>query len=161
MTPEIERLRVTLSLVEKEAHYLRDVTQRLFPGNAHWDAHRLQQHLATPEGIDQIESFGAKFGRLQDTLVDKLFPRYLEALGERKGPAIDTLNRLAAFGLIEDSAAWLAMRRLRNRLVHEYVEDMDELATALNAAREAVERLLDAVSQLKTDIQTRWPGKTA
>lgn len=161
MTPEIERLLATLSLVGKEVHYLRDVTQRLFPGDACWDTHRLQRHLATPQGIDQIKSFGAKFGRLQDTLVGKLFPRNLEALGERKGPAIDTLNCLESLGFIEDSAAWLAMRRLRNRLVHEYVEDPDELAAALNAAREAVDRLIEAVGRLKADIHSRWPGNTA
>lgn len=45
MIPEVERLLATLSLVEKAVHYLRDVTQRLFPGDAHWDAYRLQSDI--------------------------------------------------------------------------------------------------------------------
>lgn len=158
MTPHIERLWNTLRLVEKEAAFLHGVTQRLFADHASLDAFLLAQRLATPEGIDQIESFGAKFGRPRDTLVDKLFPRYLEALGGRTGAAIDNLNRLAAPGLIEDASQRLAMRRLRDRLVHEYVEDMAALAAALHLARASVKPMLDVVERLRQDIQARWPG---
>jgi hypothetical protein len=60
--------------VAREEHHLLGVRERLFgqrPANAvtgDW----LQRVLATPEGIDRVESFGTKFGHLQDTLVDKL-----------------------------------------------------------------------------------------
>jgi uncharacterized protein YutE (UPF0331/DUF86 family) len=33
--------------------------------------------------------------------------------------------------MVSDPDQWLAMRRLRNRLVHEYVDDPEELAAAL------------------------------
>lgn len=131
---------------------------RLFADHASLDAFLLAQRLATPEGSDQVESFDAKFGRPRDTWVDKLFPRYLEALGGRTGAAIDNLIRLTAPGLIEDASQRLAMRRLRDRLVQEHVEDMAALAAALHLARASVKPMLDVVERLRQDIQARWPG---
>lgn len=37
-------------------------------------------------------------------------------------------------GLVTAAEPWLEMRRLRNRLVHEYIERPDDLAVALQRA---------------------------
>ena len=42
---------------------------------------------------ERVEAFVSRFGRLQDTLGDKLLPLYLQALGERRGATIDNLDR--------------------------------------------------------------------
>ena len=130
----LQRLEQLLKLAEKEDQHLLAVRDRLFGDRPAATADWLQQTLETPEGIDRLESFGAKFSRLQDTLVDKVLPTLLEAAGERPGTAIDNLNRAERLGLLEDADRWLAARRLRNRLVHEYVEDPEEMAAALNEA---------------------------
>lgn len=133
-----------LRLVEKEDHHLRGVTQRLFrgqsradPGNSDW----LAKKLASPRGIDTLESFVGKFSRMQDTLMDKLLPTFLQAVGENVGTGLDNLNRAQRLGLVQNPDAWLAMRLLRNRLVHEYVDDLSELNAALEQARALVHEL--------------------
>lgn len=72
-------------LVDKESVYLQDVAQRLFVPEAvtpEWIEHL----IATPGGRDCLEAFVGKFSRLQDTLIDKLLPYTLAAVGEK--PAV-------------------------------------------------------------------------
>lgn len=151
MTELRERLAQVMALVEKEDQHLRGVIERLFQGQP-LDAARLGALLATPEGIDRLESFAGKFSRMQDTFVDKLLPLYLRSIGERTGSALDNLRRAERFGLIEDAESWIEMRLLRNRLVHEYVEDLARLAEDLELARTYAETLHRAWRKLHDEI---------
>lgn len=148
MTGLSERLAQILALIEKEDRLLCGVRERLFQGPP-LDAARLAALLETPEGIDRLESFTSKFSRMQDTFVDKLLPIYLRSLGELPGSAIDNLRRAEQLGLIENADSWVEMRLLRNRLVHEYVEDIAQLAEQLMLAREQAEALHDAYRKLR------------
>ena len=47
-----------------------------------------------------MEAFVGRFGRLQDTLGDKLLPAYLAAEGEFPGTALDNLDRAERLGLL-------------------------------------------------------------
>jgi uncharacterized protein with HEPN domain len=135
MTPDLrERLTQILTLVEKEDRLLCGVRERLFQG-PQLDAARLSALLETPEGIDRLESFTSKFCRMQDTFVDKLLPIYLRCLGELPGSAIDNLRRAEQLALIENAEGWVEMRLLRNRLVHEYVNDISVLSEQLLLAK--------------------------
>lgn len=53
----------------------------------------IEELIAQPAGRDCLEAFIGKFSRMQDTLVDKLLPQYLTAVGEKTGSALDNLNR--------------------------------------------------------------------
>ena len=117
MTEIIHRLWQILGVIEKEGRYLQAVMQRLFPGQGAVTPQWLESLLATPEGIDRLESFVGKFSRMQDTLVDKLLPHFLLAVGEEPGTALDNLRRVERLGMVSDPDQWLAMRRLSNRLV--------------------------------------------
>ncbi|MFV8836391.1 HepT-like ribonuclease domain-containing protein [Aquisalimonas sp. APHAB1-3] len=131
-----DRLSRLLALVGREDAHLQGVRQRLFSGVVvdDLDAASVEAWLADPDGIDRVESFGAKFSRMQDTVMDKLIPAFLDAAGEIPGTAIDNLDRLERLGLVRDAEQWLAMRRLRNRLVHEYIESAADMVPALRAA---------------------------
>lgn len=72
MTETINRLWQILRVVEKEDIYLQGVIQRLFPRHDVISPLWLENLLATPEGIDRLESFVGKFSRMQDTLEDSL-----------------------------------------------------------------------------------------
>lgn len=101
--PAIERLRQLLALLAREEFHLLGVRERLFgdlPDAQLTDAW-LRHTLTTPEGIDREESFGAKFGRMQDTLVDKLLPALLRASAEQPGSALDNLHRAEQLGLLQ------------------------------------------------------------
>jgi len=143
-------------LVDKESLYLQDVAQRLFipqPVTAEW----LEEVIATPEGRDRLEAFVGKFSRMQDTLIDKLLPQCLAAVGEKTGSALDNLNRADRLGLLGNPDQWLAMRQLRNRLVHEYVDDMTDLAAALNLAHGMADALLGSAKAIQAFAEERFP----
>jgi len=148
MTDLRERLTQILALLEKEDRLLCGVRERLFQGPT-LDAAHLAALLETPAGIDRLESFTSKFCRMQDTFVDKLLPIYLRSLGELPGSAIDNLRRAEQLGLIEDAESWVEMRLLRNRLVHEYVDDITQLSEQLLLAREQAEALHDSYLKLR------------
>ncbi|MBA1149294.1 hypothetical protein H0Z60_19800 [Ectothiorhodospiraceae bacterium WFHF3C12] len=134
---DVRRVTQLLDLVEREDEHLRGVQARFFGTVPEQgvDGEWVTRTLSNPEGIDRLESFGAKFGRMQDTVVDKLLPALLTAAGEHPGAAIDNLNRAERLGFINAADDWLIMRRLRNRLVHEYMTDPSAMASALRQAR--------------------------
>lgn len=148
MTDLRERLTQILALIEKEDRLLCGVRERLFQGPP-LDAARLSALLETPEGIDRLESFTSKFCRMQDTFVDKLLPIYLRGLGELPGSAIDNLRRAEQLGLIDNAEGWVEMRLLRNRLVHEYVDDIALLSEQLMLAREQAIALHESYLKLR------------
>lgn len=144
-----ERLVFLLETVSLEAHHLRQTDQRLF--QRPFDAARAADLRVNVDEAERTDAFVARFGRLQDTLADKLLPELLRCLAEPLGPAIDNLDRAEKLGLLRSADDWLAARKLRNRMVHEYVRDPIELAEALNQGHALVPLLSDfgeAVAQL-------------
>lgn len=110
MTEIIHRLWQILGVIEKEGRTLQAVMQRLFPGQGAVTPQWLESLLATPEGIARLESFVVgKFSRMQDTLVDKLLPHFLLAVGEEPGTALDNLRRVERLGMVSDPDQWLAI----------------------------------------------------
>lgn len=132
--PDRERLATLLDLVAREDGHLRAVRRRLLGDDCELDTDRANALLGDDLGIDRLESFGAKFARMQDTVIDKLIPALLRVAGEPVLAAIDNLDRMERLGLVAAATPWLEMRRLRNRLVHEYIERPDDLALALQQA---------------------------
>ena len=125
----ILRLQFLARVVRKECKHLSTTDQRLFGGSFTVEqAARLEED---PDLAERVEAFVGRFGRLQDTLGDKLLPLLLAALGERLSAAIDNLDRAERLGLLKSADEWLVMRKLRNQMVHEYVEDPVVLSNAL------------------------------
>lgn len=67
-------------------------------------------------------------------MIDKLIPALLRSAGEPVLAAIDNLGRMERLGLVSSADSWFEMRRLRNRLVHEYIDQPADLAVALERA---------------------------
>ncbi|WP_294042290.1 hypothetical protein [Thiolapillus sp.] len=108
----------TLETVEKEIRHLQYSWHRVFSEeiNANW----VKNLENTPETAERMEAFISRFGRTQDTISDKLLPRWLMALAEKTGSQIEILNRAERLGILQNTENWLQARYLRNRLVHEY-----------------------------------------
>ncbi len=81
--------------------------------------------------------------------MDKLLPRLLAAAGEAIASAIDNLNRADRLGLVERPEEWIALRQLRNRLVHEYMDDAEEFASVLNVVLPLSGELIEAVGRIR------------
>lgn len=78
-----ERLQFLIETVAKERRHLLLTTQRLFAEeiNTVWVT-SLEER---PDVAERLDAFVARFGRLQDTLGDKLIPALLRHLLENPG----------------------------------------------------------------------------
>jgi hypothetical protein len=141
ITPaQAARLEFLARVTDKECQHLLDTDARLFGDLFTIEAARKID--IDPILAERLDAFVSRFGRLQDTVGDKLLPVLLTALAEKPGPAIDNLDKCEKFGFIESADAWMEMRRLRNQMVHEYIEDLAVLASALRTGHAFVPTLV-------------------
>jgi len=147
------RLQFLVRVVRKECQHLASTDQRLF-ANA-FTLTQVQQLETDPDLAERVEAFVGRFGRLQDTVGDKLLPLLLTALGEKTAAAIDNLDRAERLGLIHSTDEWISMRNLRNQMVHEYVEDPAILASALQSGHAFVPVLITAADKMMNEIEQR------
>jgi hypothetical protein len=136
------RLAFLSRVTEKECGHLLDTDRRLFSNL--FTVEEAQRIAADTVLAERLDAFVSRFGRLQDTVGDKLLPALLDALAETPGPAIDNLDKAEKFGFIASADGWMEMRRLRNQMVHEYIEDMTVLTSALRAGHAFVPTLVTA-----------------
>lgn len=153
-----ERFLQTLEIVAREGKHLSYSWNSLFSQTieAEW-VRNLEQD---PSRAERLEAFVSRFGRMQDTMADKLLPRWLLALAEVPGSQIETLNRAERLGVLASTEQWLEARNLRNRLVHEYITDPARFAEDLMLAREYSLMLLDTFNRLRQDAMTRMGHET-
>ena len=144
------KLRFLAETVIAQAEHLQTNNGRLFA--VPMTPERVAALRADIDLAERTDAFVARFGRLQDTLADKLLPVLLDWLAEPVGPAIDNLNRAERLGWIQSVEVWIEVRRLRNRMIHEYVRDAGELAAALTAAHEAVPLLVAAATAMAARV---------
>jgi hypothetical protein len=150
------RLEFLLRVTDKECQHLLDTDTRLFSNPLTVeDATKIQ---GDPILAERLDAFVSRFGRLQDTIGDKLLPALLTALAEKTGPAIDNLDKAEKFGFIESADTWMEMRRLRNLMVHEYIEDLAMLASALRNAHAFVPTLVVAARRCIAEAQRLLPA---
>jgi hypothetical protein len=154
MEPKILlRLQFLVRVVRKECKHLSITDQRLFGSLFTLEqATRLEED---PDLAERVEAFVGRFGRLQDTVGDKLLPLLLTALGEKTSAAIDNLDRAERLGLIKSADEWMTMRNLRNQMVHEYIEDPVVLSNALQAGHAFMQTLISATNKMIAEITRR------
>ncbi len=76
--------------------------------------------------------------------------------------AIDNFVRAERLGFIEDAEHWLQLRKLRDRMVHEYIDDPRVLAEALQGGHEGVAELADTLKRPMEDMRDRgWLSSPA
>lgn len=147
------RLRFLARVVQRERKHLLATDSRVF--TEPFTAERARRLDGEAELSERVEAFVARFSRLQDTIGDKLIPELLRALGEPQGAVIDNLDRAERLGWLESADEWLATRKLRNQMIHEYIEDPAILASALQAGHQRVPMLAVAASALLAEIERR------
>ncbi|MDZ7804378.1 hypothetical protein [Thiohalophilus sp.] len=79
----------------------------------------------------------------------------LIALGEMPGLAADNLDLAERWGLIPSANDWLTIRKLRNQMVHEYIEDPQILVSALQSGHDYVSTLLQTACEMAKTIDGR------
>jgi hypothetical protein len=147
------RLQFLMRVVRKESRHLQSTDQRLFAAAFTRDqAAKLETDI---ELAERVEAFVGRFGRLQDTVGDKLLPLLLTALSETPGAVIDNLDRAERLGFITSADEWMTMRKLRNQMIHEYIEDLTVLSSALQSGHEFVPTLIAAAERLIDEVERR------
>lgn len=147
------RLKFLARVVRKQCRHLATTDQRLFGrGFTQMQANQLE---ADPDLAERVEAFVSRFGRLQDTVGDKLLPLLLLALGEKPAAAIDNLDRAERLGLLKSADEWMTMRSLRNQMVHEFVEDLVVLTSALQTGHAFVAELVATANLMVDEVERR------
>ena len=147
------RLQFLSRVVKKEANYLQDTDARLFAkGLDVSDLQRIAQDALLAERLD---AFVSRFGRLQDTLADKFLPALLDAMAETRGAATENLDRAEKLGWLDSTDDWLVMRKLRNQMVHEYIEDLVILCDSLKAGHAFVVTLVNTAERFVSQVDRR------
>jgi hypothetical protein len=149
----ILRLQFLTRVVRKECKHLSTTDQRLF--DCAFTLEQAAQLDNAPDLAERVEAFVGRFGRLQDTVGDKLLPLLFTALGEKASAAIDNLDRAERMGLIKSTDEWMTMRNIRNQMIHEYVEDPAVLISALQTGHDFVPALIATANQICIEIERR------
>lgn len=134
---------LALELAHKEAKHLRYSQTTLFalPINLAW----VQSLSHQPEVAEKVEAFVSRFGRLQDHLGEKLLTRLAALVGENSKTLLDTLAIAEKAGWLASADAFIAARKLRNALVHEYMHDAQNFLESLFAAQQACQMFFDII----------------
>lgn len=150
---ELARLQGLVRIVGKELKYLQLTDASLFAQPFTTErADLLESDQLLGERVD---AFVGRFGRLQDTLGDKLLPNLLSLLKEPPRAFIDNLDKAERLAWIDSANAWVEARQLRNRMVHEYIENLAVFVAAINAAHEFVPMLALAVRAMTREVSAR------
>ena len=137
-----ERLVFLCRITLKEIQHLQETDRRLFADLFTIEA--AQKIETDPILAERLDAFVSRFGRLQDNLGDKFLPQLLSAMAEKPATAIDNLDKAEKLGWIESAQMWLEIRKLRNQMVHVYIEDLAILTSALQTGHQHVATLVAA-----------------
>ena len=148
-----QKLQFLAETVLLESTHLQTTDSRLFASTM--TAERAEGLRSDVDLSERTDAFVARFGRLQDTLTDKLLPEFLRVLADPVGSTIDNLDRAEKLGLLRSADQWLATRKLHDRMVHEYVRDATELAEALNQGHAQVPLLTGLAKAISEDCHRR------
>ena len=107
------------------------------------------------EALNQLERFALnalifRFSKLQDLIGVKIFRTYLDFSGfetAEKG-FFDILREIEKEGII-DIDSWSELRELRNKIAHEYPEDIDEMIESINLFIEKSGKLITISNKLE------------
>ena len=109
------------------------------------------QNLSDDE-VAAIDQFLFRFSKLQDTLGDKIFRLIISEYRENTESLtfIDILNLLEKIGILHDAKTWNKLRSTRNTISHQYDDEPEEMAKALNdifAHKDDLLRIYDEINR--------------
>jgi len=141
---------LALDLARKEAGHLHYSQSTLFalPIDLAW----VQALRNRPDLAEKVEAFVSRFGRLQDQLGDKLLPRFAALVGENSKTVLDALAVAEKTDLLVSADAFIAARKLRNALVHEYMHDAQTFLESLFEAQQACQMFFAVIQKAEAEI---------
>ncbi len=109
------------------------------------------------EEIEAIDQYLFRFAKLQDTLGQRLFrvivSEYVEDINQLT--FLDILNQLEKIGILKDVNIWKRLRDIRNNISHQYDDEPQEMAEALNSVFAYRDELLDIFTNIDNYYKTK------
>jgi len=140
---ELWRARLKQAQLECQRHtqrllYLQEKMANLFPLDVE------KYNYLDEEQIGIIDQVLFRFGKLQDTMGQRIFPAILQVMLEWQDDEsfLDRLNRLERLQIIPSAKNWNTFRELRNLLTHEYPEQPERNIVTLNVLWQRLPELL-------------------
>lgn len=101
------------------------------------------------EEQDRFESLTAKFARLSDLIIKQAI-KLIDILDLDEPPETirDAINRAEKKGLIESATLFVEIRKLRNRIAHEYAESDEDIAEIYRETLQSTPLLFDSVNRI-------------
>lgn len=95
-----------------------------------------------------------RFGKLQDMLGAKIINYFLDLSLElnTNSSMIDKINYLERIQIIDHAYLWQEMRNVRNRVAHEYPDQLELSAKYLNEIIELTPKLIQFFENIKNKI---------
>ena len=107
------------------------------------------------ESLNQLERFALnalifRFSKLQDLIGVKIFRTYLDFSGfeTTEKSFFDILREIEKEGIV-DIDSWSELRELRNKIAHEYPEEVDEMVESINLFIEKSSKLIAISNKLE------------
>ena len=146
-----------LDLAQRESGHLRYSQSTLFAQAI--DLVWVQTLGDHPDFAEKVEAFVSRFGRLQDHLGEKLLPCMAALVGENRKTLLDTLAVAERTGWLASADAFIAARKLRNALIHEYMHDPQTFLESLMAAQQACTMFFDIIENAKSELDRLGCGQ--
>ncbi len=114
-------------LLEKELQILKNASEMLLHSYTICKNFGFKELYPLPE-LDALEALTARYARLNDLIIRKMF-RLIDRLDvEQEGTVRDSINRAEKKGLIDNADQFREAREIRNIIAHEYLlDDMSKL----------------------------------
>lgn len=101
--------------------------------------------------VKNIDQYLFRFTKMQDTIGEKIFRLIAEDFVEdiNKLTFIDTLNQLEKVRILDSVEDWKNLRKIRNNIAHQYDDEVDEMADAINKIVAQKDILIDIFNKIK------------
>lgn len=101
----------------------------------------------TPAQTERLEALAARFARLSDILMQKVF-RAIDAIElVDEGTLLDRLARMEKRQIITSKETWRSIRELRNQIAHDYV--LKDLHNLYRQVYEHTPVLIETLSRIR------------
>lgn len=107
------------------------------------------KEMYNAEEQDRFESLTAKFARLSDLIIKQSI-KLIDILDLDEPPETvrDSINRAEKKGLIESGIRFIEIRKLRNRIAHEYAESEEDISEIYKEVLQSTPLLYDSVNRI-------------